>query len=358
MQPNLCALAGLLTIAVILPAAPLPVRGIQLIAPQPPDLGIFLRLVKNGLPREGVNTLILEFGYRYRFTSHPEVAERNALTKSDVRSIADACRAAGIHLIPLVDLLGHQSSGEQQRSLLRTHPEFIEPSRQYPCRNGKCYSSYCPLHPSVHALVFDLVDEIVDACGADAFHAGLDEVVVLGDDTCPRCSGKNRAWLFAQEVRAIHDHLARRGCRLWMWGDRLLDGAMTGLGKWEASENGTAPAIRDIPRDIVICDWHYSRSVPTAAYFAVEGFDVVSCPWRESAVAIADLNQVQSVGEHSPDALGHHMLGVLQTVWSDSGSFARSYFGELTRDRRTSEALECLKALFREIRRRGLNSDE
>ena len=28
-----------------------------------------------------------------------------------------------------------------------------------------------------------------------------------------------------------------------MWGDRFLDGAKTGYGRWEASMNGTWPAI-------------------------------------------------------------------------------------------------------------------
>jgi hypothetical protein len=33
----------------------------------------------------------------------------------------------------------------------------------------------------------------------------------------------------------------------------------TGYGQWDASENGTAPAIARIPKDIVICDWHYGQ---------------------------------------------------------------------------------------------------
>ena len=28
-----------------------------------------------------------------------------------------------------------------------------------------------------------------------------------------------------------------------MWGDRLLDGTVTGISKWEASQNGTASAF-------------------------------------------------------------------------------------------------------------------
>jgi hypothetical protein len=59
--------------------------------------------------------------------------------------------------------------------------------------------------------------------------------------------------LFADEVTKLHDHLRAKGVRMWIWGDRFLDGEATGIGKWEASLNETAGAVDLIPRDIVIC---------------------------------------------------------------------------------------------------------
>jgi hypothetical protein len=53
---------------------------------------------------------------------------------------------------------------------------------------------------------------------ADAFHAGMDEVFYIGDDKCPRCSGLDKAALFAGEVTKIRNHLARNGHELWIWG--------------------------------------------------------------------------------------------------------------------------------------------
>ena len=89
--------------------------------------------------------------------------------------------------------------------------------------------------------------------------------------------GRDPAELFAGEVRRIRDHLAGRGAELWIWGDRLLDGATTGLGMWEASMNNTHRAVDLIPRDVVICDWHYERPDATAVSFAMKGFEVLSC---------------------------------------------------------------------------------
>jgi len=88
-----------------------------------------------------------------------------------------------------------------------------------------------------------------------------DEVFLLGDDDCPRCKGKDKAELFAQEVISLHDHLARSKRTMWRWGDRLLDGESTGFGEWEASTNKTHGALGRIPKDIVICDWHYERAL-------------------------------------------------------------------------------------------------
>jgi len=39
--------------------------------------------------------------------------------------------------------------------------------------------SYCPLHPEVHDVVFDVVGELTDVFEASAFHAGMDEVFYI-----------------------------------------------------------------------------------------------------------------------------------------------------------------------------------
>jgi len=103
--------------------------------------------------------------------------------------------------------------------------------------------SYCTRHPQVHGVVFPMVDEVRDAFEADAFHAGTDEVFYIDEDQCPRCKGRNKAELFADEVRVIRDHLQKTKRQFWLWGDRLLDGKASGLGEWEVSRNDTAPAI-------------------------------------------------------------------------------------------------------------------
>jgi N-acetyl-beta-hexosaminidase len=225
----------------------------------------------------------------------------------------------------------------------------------WPNPDGLYCKSYCPLHPEVHRVVFALVDEILEVFEADAFHAGMDEVFYLGMEGCPRCGGLDRAELFAAEVTRIRDHLARRGVELWIWGDRLLDGKTTGIGMWEASMNTTHRAIDLIPGDVVINDWHYERADPTAAYFAVKGFRVVTCPWRLSDVALAQIEDMRRLRRVSTPEMRERFLGVMQTVWSDTGAFLDAYRGLVPPQPLEigGDPVACSKAVLSEFAARG-----
>src|SRR6266542_4513539 len=120
------ALLGALAAMAAAAAAPTPVRGLHVMAPRPEDLDLALRFIREVLPKEGVNTLVLEINYHYRYTSRPEVVDDGALSKEDLQKIAEAARGAGVKLIPMINCLGHQSWAKATFALLRAHPEFDE----------------------------------------------------------------------------------------------------------------------------------------------------------------------------------------------------------------------------------------
>lgn len=306
----------------------LPVRGFCISAPDPGRVDAFIDFIRTELAPRHINTLILRVDYNFSFSSHPELGAASGLGLPDARRLGSACRTLGIRVIPQINLLGHQSWEGSLGLLLQKHPEFDETPRvamparyAWPNPDGLYCKSYCPLHPAVHQVVFDLVDEVCRAFEADAFHAGMDEVFFLGDRECPRCAGKDKAMLFAGEVTRIRDHLKTSGRELWIWGDRLLDGKTTGLGMWEASENGTHPAIDLIPKDVVICDWHYERADATAVYFAMKGFRVVTCPWRKARVTTQQTRDMIHYREAATALLRPRFLGVVQTSWNSVGGF-------------------------------------
>lgn len=344
-RPTLTATAILLATTMVLPATDLSVRGLHVSAPRHGDeVELCERFIREVLPKEGVNTLVMEFGYNFQFRSHPDLADPSGMNRDDVRRLANVCRAAGVKLIPQFNCLGHQSWDANAFALLKKHPEFNEtPKLSSNAKDLYCLS-WCPLAPGLHKIVFDLIDELADACGADAVHVGMDEVFLIADKDCPRCHGKNPAELLAGEVKALRDHLRKKNRTLWMWGDRLLDGKATGIGKWEASENGTHPAIDLVPKDIVICDWHYGKAWPTPEFFAKKGFRVVASPWRNADVALAQLKMIRE----------QHALGMLQTTWVGFGSFARTYFGEEKQpSKEAAESVACFRSLSAAMRTRA-----
>jgi len=89
-------------------------------------------------------------------------------------------------LIPAMNLLAHQSEGAEIGILLKNYPQFDE-SPDYnppnPWHAGGQFDFYskclCPRHPDLLKTIFPLMDELIEACEADAFHIGLDEAWIV-----------------------------------------------------------------------------------------------------------------------------------------------------------------------------------
>ncbi|HEY3373069.1 MAG TPA: family 20 glycosylhydrolase [Prolixibacteraceae bacterium] len=335
----------------------LPVRGFCIGSPGSDRVDEFVKFINDELAPRKVNVLILRVDYNYQYQSHPELRDSLALSKADVKKMVDVCRKNQIRIIPQVNLLGHQSWAKKTNNLLRVYPQFDEtpavkmPEKYvWPNADGLYCKSYCPLHPEVHTIVFALMDEICDAFETDAFHAGMDEVFYIGDDKCPRCSGKDKAELFAGELNLLHNHLALKNRQLWIWGDRLIDGKTTGMGMWEASMNTTYRAIDLISKDVMICDWHYERPDQTAVYFATKGLSVVTCPWRNPVNAVKQTQDMFRFRSSATAAMKDRYQGMMQTIWSGADQFMDEFYG------RTANAKEgentqtnCFKAMYGEI---------
>ena len=310
----------------------LPVRGLCIAAPRSQGVDAFTKFIADELAPRKVNTLILRVDWNYQFETHPELRDSSALSKADVKKIVDVCKQKSIRLIPQINLLGHQSWANRTNSLLRVYPQFDEtphvkmPEKYaWPNADGLYCKSYCPLHPDVHKIVFEAMNEICDVFGSTAFHAGMDEVFYLGDDKCPRCQGRDKAELFAGEVRKIRDELAVKDRELWIWGDRLLDGKTTGYGMWEASYNNTHRAIDMIPKDVMICDWHYERADKSAVYFAMKGLRVATSPWRNPELGVKQVNDMVSFRKDATKTMKDRFCGIVQTVWSGAENFLKEY---------------------------------
>jgi hypothetical protein len=119
--------------------------------------------------------------------------------------------------------------------------------------------------------------------------------------------------LFLKDVLILNEHLKKKGIQTWMWGDMLISpdevpsmkpeqmhGSMAGYGK----------ALRDkLPRDIVICDWHYLDDqpyFPSLYMFRQEGFKVIGTTWKKE----------KTIHNFSLYAAKHGAEGMIATTWS------------------------------------------
>lgn len=264
------------------------------------------------LSKQGINVIILEVDYDFAFKSHPELRRGTSpITQDGARRFAALCKKFGIRLIPEFQSLGHQSWKAETYSLLTVYPKFDLTPGAFPNNEGIYCREWDPLNPEVLKVVLPLMDEIIDAFQADAFHVGMDEIFLLGSEKSPSTKGQDPGKLFAKVVNEIHDHLVKkRRVEMLMWGDRLIDGKQIDLGEWESSMNGTATAIDQIPKDIIICPWHYEKrqDYPSIPMFIEKGFRVLPASWKdvEATKALIEFNRTNTSSK---------LLGHLFTTW-------------------------------------------
>lgn len=336
------------------------VKGFSCTSPRHNEVDRFVKFISDELAPRGINTLVLfvcDKDYNYQFESYPQLSDPSLLSKADVKKIVECCKKNKIRIIPQINLLGHQSWREKPNKLLEQFPQFDEtpyikmPEKyEWPNSDDLYCKSYCPLHPDLHKVIFALIDEICDIFESDAFHAGMDEVFILGDDKCPRCSGVDKAELFAGEVNRIREHLALKNRELWIWGDRLIGGRTTGVGLWEGSYNYTWRAIDMIPKDVVICDWHYERADLTPVYFAMKGFRVITCTGRNPEASIAQAEDMARFRKNTTEEMKPRFYGIMQTVWSGTDQFIDAYYGKQSADAaRRGNPAAAFTALYKRV---------
>ncbi len=263
----------------------------------------------------GVNRIIMEVNHGFAYRSHPELVQGNdPITAAAAGQMAAQCRQHGIELIPQFQCLGHQSWKEHTDPLLTVYPELDIAPGAFPGNEGIYCREWDPLNPAVYEIVLPLLRELIEAFAAKSFHVGMDEVFLLGCEQSPTTRGGDPAQLFAGVVRRLHEFLTgEQQVEMLMWGDRLIDGNRFPYDEWESDYTGTAAALEQLPRDIIICDWHYDlmEAYPSVPLFAEAGFRVLPVSWEKAEATLALIDYSR---HHGGDAC----LGHLFTNWGTS----------------------------------------
>jgi len=249
------------------------------------------------------NTLIISTHDNVQFASIPSIAFPYAWTKAKLMDVVQYAKENGFDVIPEVKLLTHQHVFLQDK-----FPNLMFNAQTYDPRN-----------PEVYKTIFPLLDEIIDLFKPRAVHIGHDEVVRRAYNAATKRKfmffnpGEKPlpAELYLQDIILVHGYLKGRGVQTWMWGDMLI--SPSEFPQMEASNlhggwNGYSSLRRKLPKDIVICDWHYfddRADFPSVAAFQHDGFRVLGATWKKEST-------IRNFGRYAAQQSAE---GMIATTW-------------------------------------------
>ncbi|MCG3147108.1 MAG: hypothetical protein PCFJNLEI_00545 [Verrucomicrobiae bacterium] len=195
------------------------------------------------LPGLGINTLLLEYEDKFPYRAYPFLRDPEGFTETELHNFLSAARAAGLHIIPLVQTCSHLEFALAHAELanLREAPDIP--------------TQICPRNPQAVAFVETLIREVLAFHQTDSmFHLGGDEACHLG--ACPTC----KTWL--QERGRIQSWVEHEGHFARM----LLQAGKTPL-LWDDvfwKEPNTLATVA-LPKETVLVAWDYALTPQKAA---------------------------------------------------------------------------------------------
>lgn len=336
-------------------------RGVHLFIPSEAQMDYARRLIKYVISPMGYNTVIMQVSGGLIYHSHPEIsdafahavemnkqglwpafphsgiAEGKPITRALLKEYLDYIRSFGIDVIPEVQSLGHvqymthafpeiaEIPEDEKIDNVDTREEDMLPSQFY-------RHSYCPSNERSYALLFDILDEIIEVFQPKEYvHMGHDEVREIG--VCKRCKGKDPAKLLAMDINRIYDHLKEKGLKMMIWADMLQP----------VTKYLTPPAIDMIPKDIVLLDfiWYFHMSKDIEDNLLQKDFQVIfgnvysshfpryESRIRKEGVAGGQISAWTATSEYEMQKEGkiYDFIMTAQLLWADAYSkrFTLSY---------------------------------
>ena len=238
-----------------------------------------------------MNGVMIDLCNVFRFRSHPQMALPQAVPLEALSTIVRTARKYYADVIPYLNLFAHQ-----EHFLAKSRPDLmLVKLAEFPKKRVSRYDEffywepiYDPNHPEVRKIVTGAIDEVVDLFEPEYLHIGHDECGALA--FVPRKKNSEITALFSGSVEFLHAHLEEHSVRIMMWGDMLLGSRQFPSGAAHGDRQGapTSAAIKDIPRDVIMADWHYypfarpypdtggpRTDFPSSLYFSDRGFDVL-----------------------------------------------------------------------------------
>jgi hypothetical protein len=247
-----------------------------------------------------LNTVVVQLANGVSLPGAPWTPAPGAWSAQEFKGWVDYARSKGMTVIPEVKFLSQQK-------------KFFENNRPAVMFNK---ATYDPRNPEVKKIVFRFIDELIALINPKAIHIGHDEVAGHNQQSKAKFLKPGErslpADLFLADVVNIHNYLKLNGIETWMWADMLITPAEF-PGMREKPLHGTIPGYgkalrKKLPRDIVLCDWHYADKqpdFPSLARMKQEGFRVLGATWKKP----------KTITNFSRYAARHGAEGMIATTW-------------------------------------------
>jgi len=293
--------------------------------------GVMLDISRNKIPKvEEIKILIqkLSFlrinhfelyieGFSFYDESYPLGDFRDSYTLDDFLEIQDYAKKYMVDLVPNMNGFGHMTSW---LSLPEIHP-LAEKEDGY-LNHGFPFppSTLDPSNPKSLELVKRLYKPLIENSFSPNFHMDLDEPFELGEGKSKELVEKlGKVKVYMTYVNQLKEFVKSYHKKPWLWGDVLFS---------HPSE------LKDLPKDLVYCDWGYDFDYPFeehSAWLEKERLSFVLCPGTSSWNSFTSrFNDMQKTTQNAIDSvIKHHGLGVLTTDWGDFGHLQPIVFSYL-----------------------------
>lgn len=266
-------------------------RGVKLYLPGRAHIPFFKRFVRDFMALHKYNTLMMEMNACMRLDRHPELnsgwielardtnfsrknyppgvphdmesnsshhdaADGGFLEKDEVSDLVRWVEQNHIEVVPEIPSLTHAFY------LLSKHRELSQvPDEKWP-------DTYCACDPKSYELLFDVMDEYIEVMKPKMVHAGHDEwFAPFGLGPC--CKDKDPGEVFGGDIVKVHSYLEKKGIRMAIWGDYLLErvrgkglqkrSAPDGL-KYQSPGAMTPQQVKAlVPKNILIFNWFWNE---------------------------------------------------------------------------------------------------
>ena len=263
-----------------------------------------LKAFARELHEQGINTLVMEWEASYPFADDPQIGNRYAYSREEVKEFVGYCHQLGIDVIPLQQSFGHV--------------EYILRNNKYAAlrEDEHDLSQVCPAKTDLNRELFTRLFTDMAAMHASPYiHIGCDETHLLGH--CPICkklaAEEGVSKLYFDHVKMLCDIVVSLGKRPVLWADIALK---------------HPEYIQLLPKQTVFVDWNYGWDFDAFGdhqKLVNSGYEIWGAPGLRSEPDNYYLTRWQhhldNIASFIPECRRLGYKGIVMTSWSTSGVY-------------------------------------